>query len=244
MNKINLPNLTVFFLLFFSLTTSLAKNKEPKFVIKDGYKSITYNGLTYKGTTKVAEKSFQRARYIVDAMLENVPYIRTRLTEVGYKIIIMDQEQNLTSIPEYAYFKGKKAHQRTIGVKRSFDTDVPGMAEYELCVVSEKYLLDPTNPDIMVHEFAHAILFHMYKEDADIIQKIYTNAFEKRLFPTRTYLMNNYQEYWAVLSASWLGLPGKSGHDGATTAEKVKERDPKIAEFLQQIYGHRTLDLL
>jgi hypothetical protein len=233
------------FLMAFAANPAFAKSKEAKFVIKNGYKSITRGGIIYKGTTAVSDIAFKRAQYVVDAMLENIPYVRTRMTEVGYKIVIMGIGQKLTDIPEYEFFKGKKANQSTIGLKRSFDTQVPGMSEYELCVISENYLINALGDDIMAHEMAHAILFHMYREDVAVVQDIYMKAFQKRLFPTRTYLMNNSQEYFAVLSVAWLGLSrDHNSNAGVDTAEKVKARDPKMAEFLEQTYGTRTLDLL
>lgn len=238
--------INIFFILSLSLfvsATAVAKNKEPKFIEKGGYKSITYGGIIYKGKSNVSDKAFQRARLVVDTMLEKIPYVRTRLTEMSYKIVIIAADQKLTDIPEYEYFKGKQAHQRIIGKTRSFDTQVPGMAEYEMCAVSEDGLTKSRVEDILVHEMAHAILFHMYKEDGDLIQKIYTNAYEKHLFPSRAYLMNNYQEYWAVMTTAWFGVAKDyTGNGGVNSAEKVKARDPKIAAFLEQIYGTNTIE--
>ncbi|MBC7421504.1 MAG: hypothetical protein H7328_12325 [Bdellovibrio sp.] len=114
-----------------------------------------------------------------------------------------------------------------------------------MCVVNENSLITGfLNGDTMVHEFAHAIHMHLYREDVELIRKAYNNAVNKHIYHAKIYMMENSFEYWAVATQIWfdVGL-GTTNSEEIMDRQHLIDRDPELAQLLATIYGPTEISM-
>ncbi|MGZ3690182.1 MAG: anthrax toxin lethal factor-related metalloendopeptidase [Pseudobdellovibrio sp.] len=232
------------------LTSAPKKQKALNSVkTENGYTTMVINGLTYKGYQSISKEHFLRASEIAEKMLSKIPDVRKTLVETQFMVFLINAETNLTDHPEYADMKGKTFHQYTQGLREN--DSVRGITEQYICAVDEMTLYNPLR-NVMIHEFAHAIMFAMTREDQDDIRKAYNHALLGHLYSQKEYVMENSWEYWAVLSEAWLRYAPelaaskealewqKSHHPNSMkfrVREDIQKNDPQAAQILERFYG-------
>ncbi|MBS2026584.1 MAG: hypothetical protein JST54_01665 [Deltaproteobacteria bacterium] len=195
------------------------------------------NGITYVFASKVSGVALQRAKYIVDHMLEGLPAIRASMAKRKFKVEIIAKDQVLSDLPDYASLKGKRTRDG-----RDFDTGTRGLGGEEMCSIGEENLLCLSeqpyrDEDIFIHEFSHSIKSNLAREDSAAIDAAFEAARDASVYPSGIYMIRDSQEYWAEGTQVFFAATRRSDVNGGfNTRERLQAHDPRLFELLQRIY--------
>jgi hypothetical protein len=195
-------------------------------------------GIAFTGASSVSEKAIQRARYVVDQMLLNIPAVRAEMSSVGFKVEIIGIDQVLSDLPDYAALKGRRTRDG-----RDFDRGTRGVGDKLKCSVGEENLLCLSKQmypqeDVLVHEFSHSIHRHLSPELARRIDGAYQAAMKEDLYPKEAYMARDSGEYWAEGTQAWFNVTLRTDvNGGINTREKLQGHDSRLASILAEVYG-------
>jgi alpha-glucosidase len=204
-------------------------------------KAVVIGGIPIIGSENVSDYAFLECAWIVDHMLAGRDRIQRALVENKVRIGIIAVTEYTMDIPE---------NQRPDMIARGayHDRRSRGLGGVTLATCGEENLLslrgDPYRlENITIHEFSHTIASNLRRVDRpwwDRLNKLYRQAMDEGLWAS-SYAASNVQEYWAEGTQSWFdcNTPRDDGrvHNGIWNRDKLKQYDPRLAEFLAETFG-------
>lgn len=204
-------------------------------------------GILIKSSENVPREVLWTAGRIISHQLKKMPEVAAVLREKSADLAIYGESEDVYDLPEHrggAGILGRPVEgyggfqdncTSSISAKNvQHITEGPNQSRY-------------TNECILVHEFGHAIHLigiNSLKDTtlADKIQAGYQQARAKNLWPN-TYLIMNWEEYFATLSTIWFNVmvPSKDNTwDGVRgpiyNRKQLKEYDPVSYQLFKEIY--------
>ena len=204
-------------------------------------------GVMVKARESVDPAALQAAAEIVDAMLSGREDLARCVALQGGNLAIIPRDQTNTDLPEFAYLAGTSDF-----TGRRRDTyeirGLGGVIGQPVSSVGEEQLLGnweshhpwyPYRGQVATHEFAHAIQNLCFTpEDDELWSGFYEAALAANLYPG-SHMMNDVNEFFAVLSAVYFEVTRELG--GVAAREDIKDRFPMIFQALDSIYGGAVL---
>ncbi|MFC1553039.1 glycoside hydrolase [candidate division KSB1 bacterium] len=234
------------------------------------YKKYTdANGIPILSSEKVPDTALLVARDIINYMLLERPDLRAALIGRNMRIGVMALSETTTDIPEHRNMKkpgpddrrlteGEKSNYARIAAmtdKEYWDRRARGMGGNPTTCAEENLLGYPGTryygENILVHEFAHAIMGNgIRRVDPDMYNEIrtaYEEAMVKGLFKGH-YGATNANEYWAEGTQFWFwsNYEYKEGDTIVYSPDDLKRYDPKLYELLSRVYPadhHNPMDV-
>lgn len=208
----------------------------------------SHSGIIVKSSNQVTRETHRKAVQIIDTQLAKIPAVAQKMIEHGADLAIYGHGEDVYDIPEHrggASILGRPVE----GFGGCADDPTTSISEANVLRITEgptqtRYL----NECIMVHEFGHAIHLVGIKnlKDQSIANELlacYEHAKAHGLWPN-TYIISNYEEYFATLSTIWFNVMAESVSgtwDGVrgpiNTREELKLYDPQAYAFLAKIYN-------
>ncbi|MEL7730774.1 glycoside hydrolase [Citromicrobium bathyomarinum] len=218
------------------------------------------SGIPVVSSNKVSEDALVASEAMIEDMLKHRPDLRAWLVENDYRVAIMAEDEALLDLPENAHWTKpapgdprltrceKKHYEERIGrlTDRAYwDARARGIGGPRT-VSSEEDVLGWQSSryygeTILVHEFAHNILFAIQGADPalyDRIEAAYANALATGLWRNE-YAMTTIQEYWAESTQIWFESGRLVVVDGVRVLNRddLAAYDPAIFAALEQAYG-------
>lgn len=175
-------------------------------------------------------------------MLVAVPEIQQELISQGVYFGIIGQNEQQTSLPEYAHLESAYWDQRARGLGGALDLRITSAAEENLlCLRNDRYF----GESIAVHEFAHTISVLGFGDQFESkyleFTQIYQSVLEQGLWE-KTYAGSNLQEHWAegvqsYFNANLQSVLGDGVHNQINTREELAEYDPALFDFIAEIFN-------
>ena len=210
---------------------------------------LSVQGVTIKATSKVDPAALDVAAGTIRPMLSGREDISDCMADVGGGLAIIPRDEYVTTLPEYAYLKG-----RSDFTGRTYESlqirGLGGVKGQPVSSASEESLLRldpveyphnrfPFDSLITVHEYAHGIQNLCFtQDDHERWNGFYASAKEANIFPG-THMMTNEEEFFAVFSTAYFEVTDEIGR-GADRST-VKETYPDVYEFLEEIYQGAVL---
>ncbi len=217
-------------------------------------KYLDAGGLPIVASDKVPDEALFQAREIIDEMLANGPDIRAELIELRRRVTVVSDDEVITDIPEfrdlYEEYPGTDWNPRVQGGGLSGNIVHRTTAIWEGNLLCNENNVFPRE-DILVHEFAHAIL-NMGVEQQPRggefrrrLEEAYRKALDAGLWG-QTYAGENSEEYWAEGVQSWFGLndrswPANGVHNQIDTRHELEAYDPRIADLIEEVFGDTSV---
>lgn len=214
--------------------------------------TATKSGVIIKSSYNVSRQAHRRAMKIIDIMLGKIPEVAMELVKRNAELAIYGNHEDCYDIPEHR--GGADILNRPVeGFGGCMGNVTTSISEKNILRILEgpnqtRYL----NECILVHEFAHAIHLVGINNLADQslaveLVNAYENAKEKGLWPD-TYIISNYEEYFATLSTIWFNVMAESKigiWDGVrgpvNTRAEFMAYDRVGYDFFAKIYDEFTL---
>lgn len=219
-----------------------------KFGLDPFYKNcVVIDGVPIIGSEHVSDWAYLEAAWSLDGMLDGRDKVKDALVASKVRLGIIAVVQYTMDIPE-------NQRPRMIARGAYNDRRSRGLGGLPLATCAEENVLalngDPyRRENITLHEFSHTLASAMRRADPDWWERLnglYRQAMDEELW-TRTYAATNVQEYWAECTQSWFDCntegrgadiyTGDGVHNGIWNRERLKEYDPRIAEFLTETFG-------
>lgn len=200
------------------------------------------DGIPIISSPAVDDLALQQAHYILENLLAPIPYVREEMVDLGVYFAIIGRNENLTTLPEYVHMDSAYWDQRARGLGAGGKIRITSAAEENLlCLGSDKYF----GESIAVHEFAHTI--HLLGLRRTVfgfdfrLRLIYYLAKFEGLWED-TYAGSDLLEYWAEGVQTYFGTnlqsrPPDGVHNSVNTYEELQEYDPRLFNFIDNIYG-------
>ncbi|GAB5349519.1 hypothetical protein TMRO357_01702 [Alteriqipengyuania sp. 357] len=221
------------------------------------------SGIPVVSSSQVSEDALVAAEAMIEDMLAYRPDLRAWLVEKGYRVAIIAEDEALLDLPENAHWTKpapddprltrceKKHYEERIGrlTDRAYwDARARGIGGPRTVGSEEDVLGWPSSryygETILVHEFAHNILFAIDGADPALyaeIEAAYANAQVKGLW-RHEYAMTTIQEYWAESTQIWFESNRLTVVDGTRilNREDLAAYDPALYAALARAYGDTT----
>ena len=215
-------------------------------------------GIPVVSSEKPPDAALLVARDIVIHMLSKRPDLRAALVARSWRIVVMAESEQTTDVPEHRNLKkpslrdatpAQKERHEKLTDKEYWDGRARGLGGNPTSCAEENLLGYPGTryfgENILVHEFAHAILNGAIRKVEpkvfEEIQAAYKSALEKGLWKGH-YGATNADEYWAEASQTWFwsNYEFTDGDRKIQSPEDLKAYDPTIFELLSRVYpDHR-----
>lgn len=225
-------------------------------------KNIDAAGIPISASDKVPDEAMLAARRIVVAMLAHRPDLVRALIDRGQRIAIMGVDEGTVDLPEQRDWKKpaiddprltfceRKHYEERIG--RLTDAEywnrrARGMGGDLTSAATENLLGTPGTryygENILVHEFAHAILAAVRSGDPALyarVERAYADAMAAKKWAGE-YASVNADEYWAEGTQFWFNSNKVAVVDGRQilSDRDMAHYDPALAGVLQAVYGAR-----
>ena len=209
---------------------------------------LNIQGITIKAAGKVDPEALYAAADIVDVMLDGRDDLPKCLANTGAGLAIIPKDEYITTVPEFAFLKGKIDHTDP-NMDRPYDSFIirgaGGVSDQPVSGTSEENLLrlqeDPLGfVDVTIHEYAHAMQNLCFTQgDRQKWNGFYSDARQANAFPGE-YAMVNDNEFFAVLTTVYFGATTELG-DKAAVRKTLEDDFPGVWGFLEEIYGAITL---
>ncbi|MEL7686339.1 glycoside hydrolase [Citromicrobium bathyomarinum] len=221
------------------------------------------DGIPVVSSSAVPEDALLAAEAMIEDMLAYRPDLATWLQREGYRVAIIAEDEALLDLPENAHWTKpapddprltrceKKHYEERIGrlTDRAYwDARARGIGGQHT-VGSEEDVLGLTSSryygeTILVHEFAHNILFAIQAVDPALytqVEAAYANALANDLW-LNEYATTTVQEYWAEGSQIWFESNRLTVVDGTRilNREDLASYDPALYAVLARAYGDVT----
>jgi hypothetical protein len=218
-------------------------------------------GVAIVGSVRVPDEALLIARDIVKAQLAHRPDLRRELVRRGTRVAVMAAEEGMTDLPEHRHWKKPgRDDPRLTACERERYAEIEAMSDrdywnrrsrgsggYFTTVGAENLLAVPGSlyfgENILVHEFAHAILYAIERADPPLharIRRAYDRARAAGLWEGE-YAAVTVDEYWAEGSQFWFNTAMIARPRGVEilSPEDLKRHDPKLYSALAEVYGPR-----
>ncbi len=218
-------------------------------------------GIPIVGSARVPDEALLIARDIVVAQLAHRPDLRREVVRQGTRVGIMAVDESMTDLPEHRHWKKptKDDPRLTVCEKERYsrieamsDRDywnlrARGSGGHFTTVGAENLLAMPGSryfgENILVHEFAHAILYAIERADPALharIRRAYDQALRERLWEGE-YAAVTIDEYWAEGSQIWFhtAIIARPRGTEILSPEDLKRHDPRLHSALAAVYGPR-----
>ena len=232
--------------------------------IPDFYKQYRdADGIPVVASGRVSEDALVASEAMIEDMLRHRSDLRDWLVENGYRVAIIAEDEALLDLPENAHWTKpapddprltrceKKHYEERIGrlTDRAYwDARARGIGGPRT-VGSEEDVLGWQSSryygeTILVHEFAHNILFAIEGADPALYADIadaYANAEAEGLWRNE-YAMTTIQEYWAESTQIWFESGRLVVVDGVRVLNRddLASYDPALYAALGKVYGNVT----
>ena len=221
------------------------------------------DGIPVVSSGEVPEDALLAAEAMIEDMLKARPDLAAWLQREGYRVAIIAEEEALLDLPENAHWTKpapddprltrceKKHYEERIGrlTDRAYwdarargigGQHTVGSEEDVLGLASSRYY----GETILVHEFAHNILFAIQAVDPALyadVEAAYANALANDLW-FNEYATTTVQEYWAEGSQIWFESNRLTVVDGTRilNREDLASYDPALYAVLARAYGDVT----
>lgn len=221
------------------------------------------SGIPVVSSGKVAPEALILAEAMIEDMLRYRPDLAAWLKREGYRVAIIAEDEALLDLPENAHWTKpapddprltrceKKHYEERIGrlTDRAYwDARARGIGGPRTVGSEEDVLGRPTSryygETILVHEFAHNILFAIQAVDPALyaeIEAAYANARANGLWRDE-YAMTTVHEYWAESTQIWFESGRLVVVDGVRVLDRadLAAYDPALYAALAQAYGDVT----
>ncbi|TRO96975.1 glycoside hydrolase [Glycocaulis profundi] len=224
---------------------------------------VDAGGIPVTASSRVAPEAVLIARDIVLGMLSERPDIRHELVAMGVRVGVMALSETTTDLPEQSHWtrpayddprlsycdREDYARIEAMTDREYWDERARGMGGLYATVGAENLLGAPDTRyygrSILVHEFAHSILWAIQRADPalrDRIERAYRNATTQGLWRGH-YAALNIDEYWAEGSQYWFTTNAAYITDEIFVAspEQLADYDPMLFNVLAEVYtpSHR-----
>ena len=220
-------------------------------------------GIPVVSSDAVPEDALVAAEAMIEDMLAARPDLSDWLRRKGYRVAIIAETEALLDLPENAHWTKpapddprltrceKKHYEARIGSltdRAYWDARARGIGGARTVGSEEDVLGLPTSryygETILVHEFAHNILFAIESVDRDLYREVeaaYANALANDLW-LNEYATTTVQEYWAEGSQIWFESNRLTVVDGVRILDRedLAAYDPALYRVLEQAYGRVT----
>ena len=223
---------------------------------------VDAGGIPVLSSARVEPAALLAARDMVAGMLAHRPDLRDELVRQGYRVAVMAQEEALLDLPENRDWKKpaeddirltrceRKHYARRIGAlsdRAYWNARARGIGG-ERTVGAEEDILGLRSSryfgeTILVHEFAHNILFAIEAADPALYARVeaaYANALETGLWKDE-YTVTTVQEYWAEGTQFWFDSNRLQVFSGRRILnhQDLAAYDPQLYAVLAEAYGER-----
>ena len=223
-------------------------------------KQVSADGIPIRSTNRVSDEALFAARDMVRGMLSERPDFTRWLVETDMRIAIMAEEEALLDFPDFAdWEKPTLDDPRLTRCERiEYDTRIAPLSAREYwdarvrgiggrrTVAAEEDVLGRRSSryygeTILVHEFAHGILYAVAATDPDLLAQVeaaYANAQANDLW-LNEYAMTTLQEYWAEGTQFWFDSNRLVVVNGRRILghEDMRAYDPALYAVLAQVYS-------
>lgn len=220
-------------------------------------KYISANGFPIVASANVNDYALREAAYISNLMLAKRPDVRDAMVKSGARMCIIAHNEYTTELPEWKWLgEGSEARPDMVGVspKDFWDARARGMGGSEtdpFCSCAEENVLafpgDPYSTEcILIHEFAHNIhlrgLVNVDPTFDSRLKATFAKAMAAGLWKGK-YASINHHEYFAEGVQSWFdnNRENDSDHNHVNTRAELKEYDPELAKFCEEVFGETDL---
>lgn len=227
------------------------------YIVNDWHDYYTFftrasSGILIKSNDKVSSKAHAIAKDIIDIQLSKLSEVTSALIKSHADLAIYSTDEYAYDIPEHR--GGALVLDRPVeGFGGCIGNPTTSISEQNILRLTSgihqtKYI----NECILVHEFGHAIhlLGINHLTDATLslhFKKCYQHAKSENLWPN-TYLIQNYEEYFATLSTIWFNVMAESKTgtwDGTrgpiNTRSELQTYDSMAYDFFASIYPKISL---
>lgn len=225
-------------------------------------KNVDAAGIPISASDAVPDEAMLAARRIVVAMLAHRPDLALALVDRGQRIAIMGVDEGTMDLPEQRDWKKPAIDdpRLTFCERKHYDVRIGRLTDAEYwnkrargmgggltSAATENLLGIPGTryfgENILVHEFAHAILGAVRDSDRALyarVERAYADAMAARKW-TGEYASVNADEYWAEGTQFWFNSNKVAVVDGQQilSDRDMARYDPALAEVLKAVYGAR-----
>ncbi|HEY0314613.1 MAG TPA: glycoside hydrolase [Allosphingosinicella sp.] len=223
---------------------------------------VDAGGIPVIGSSRVPPEALAKARAIVLAMLAKRRDIRARIVRQGVRVAILAPDDAITDLPEHRDWKKPARYDPRLTtcelknyalIEAATDRDywnrrsrgsggvlTAAGAENLLALPGDRY----AGENILVHEFAHAILTAIEEADPKLyaeVERAYAHAVAAGKWKG-DYAAVTVQEYWAEGTQYWFNDNRLARLDDAEIVSDgdLKRYDPQLWAALAKVYrGHR-----
>ncbi len=219
-------------------------------------------GIPIVSSRWVPPEALVRARDIVNAMLDHRPDLRTQLVAEGTRVAVMAEDEGTLDLPEQRHWKKPARNDPRLSPceRKHYDTRIGslsdraywnararGMGGTLTSVGAENLLGIPGTryfgQNVLVHEFAHAILRAAAKRDPSLYAEV-ERAYRDALAAGRwrgEYAAVSAEEYWAIGTQLWFETGVLVRVDGRSilSAADLAAYDPALYAALAKVHGTR-----
>jgi hypothetical protein len=222
---------------------------------------VDAGGIPIVGSARVPELALLRARDIVAAMLARRPDLRRELVRQRVRVGVMAAEEAITDLPEHRHWRKpapddprltqceKKTYQAIAAMsdRDYWAARARGIGGRFTTVGAENLLAEPGSryfgENILVHEFAHAILGGIEKADPVLYREV-VRAYRAALAAGKwkgDYAAVTVQEYWAEGTQFWFetNILARLDEGPILSRRDLARYDPALAAVLARVYGKR-----
>lgn len=222
-------------------------------------KQVTASGIPIRSSATVPDEALLVSRDMIRGMLAARPDFAEWLEQQDFRVAVMAEQEALLDLPEFASWtkpaeddprltRCERLHyEERIGRltdREYWDARVRGIggprtvaaAEDVLGLRSSRYY----GETILVHEFAHSILYAIEAADPRLFAEIeaaYANARDEELW-FNEYAMTTLHEYWAEGSQFWFNSNRMVVVNGRQILSHtdLRDYDPLLFDALAQVY--------
>jgi len=188
----------------------------------------------------VCEEAVQRAVHVACCMLAGVPAsVLARMREQGAALGIFGRDHVVTDLPPHAFMRhnaNRDLDTTSRGLGGTPTVPVTSCGEENLTMEGDRFY--PCQ-SILVHELGHAVM-NLGMPDATRarLQAAYQAAVRDGLYPPACYMVVNDHEYFATGTEAWFESTIRVDvNGGVKTRAGVRERDPRLAGVLAEMFG-------
>lgn len=224
-------------------------------------KHLDAGGIPVVSSARVQDSTLQVARELIDGMLAERPDLRRSMVADGVRVGVMAADESTTDLPEQRHWKKpapddprltpceRKHYERIAAMsdREYWDNRARGMGGRYSTGAEENLRGVPDTryfgENILVHEFAHAILDAVERADPALYERVgkaYSSAMDAGLW-RGDYAAVTIQEYWAEGTQFWFNSNKLSRGEGrdVLSADDLKAYDPALYAVLGEVYSRR-----
>lgn len=225
-------------------------------------KHVDAGGIPIVGSARVPDEALAAARQVVVEMLAKRRDVRAELVRTGQRVGVMAVEESTTDLPEHRQWRKpapddprltfceRKTYATAIGAltdREYWDRRARGTGGRFTTVGAENLLGRPGTryfgENILVHEFAHAILTALETVDPALHAEV-RSAYAAALAAGKwkgDYASVTLQEYWAEGTQYWFenNMLARLDEAEVVSAEDLRRYDPRLHAALGKVYGRK-----